>query len=124
MGISRQDPGDSQRVSAKNVAKVVIGLSDEGFEAKYAVVDSVHRELERLAKRDAQLAESPLAMAALALARELDSYGNSATSKANCVKELRDTLAALWALAPVEEETSKVDELQKRRVAKLRSAEA
>ena len=81
----------------------------------FAVVDAVHAELARLAKRDPDLAVSATAMAALALARELESYGNSATSKSNCAKELREAMAALWALAPAEVANDSIDELQKRR---------
>ena len=93
----------------------VNGQDPKRKETPFAVVDAVHAELERLAKRDPDLAVSATAMGALSLARELDSYGNSATSKSNCQKELRETMAALWALAPAEVANDSIDELQRRR---------
>lgn len=84
-------------------------------ETPFAVVDAVHAELERLAKRDRELAQSATAMAALALARELDSYGNSATSKSMCAKELHGLMSSLWALAPAKTEDDEIDELAKKR---------
>jgi hypothetical protein len=84
-----------------------------------AVVDAVERDLVRLKRRDAALAESALAESALVLARELDSAQNSATSKSMCARALREVLDRLNELAPVEEETDSVDELEARRATRL-----
>lgn len=84
-----------------------------------AVVEAVERDLAEIAKRDKTLAESALALTALALAREIDKPNNSATSKAMCAKTLMDALEKLAGLAPAGEEHDKIDELRKRRAAKL-----
>jgi hypothetical protein len=72
--------------------------------------------LAAIATRDAALAASAGAMAALSLARELDDRANSATSKSMCAKALVETLAELRKRAPAEkQEKSRVDELRERR---------
>jgi hypothetical protein len=76
-----------------------------------SVVDAVNRDLERLGD-GADL--SALAATALALAAVIDSPG-SPTSKAMVAKELRETLAALRALAPPKKEADRGDELAERR---------
>ena len=76
-------------------------------------------ELARLAEKDAALAESVLAASALELARQLDSTRNSATSKAMCARELRETMNRLAELAPVETEGNPLDEIRARRDAQL-----
>ena len=68
----------------------------------------------------AELRDSTLAASALALARELDVAGNSATSKAMCARALAETLEKLRDRMPDEEEVDKVDDLSARR-AKRRS---
>lgn len=76
------------------------------------VASSVRALLKRL---PGELSNGPEAATALALAAELDAPGNSATSKANCAKELRETLAALRAMAPAERKGSQLDDLAQRR---------
>lgn len=88
-----------------------------------SVVEAVERELARLHKRGAvDLADSAMAAAALALALEIDTGGNSATSKSMCAKELRETLSALWAAAPPEEAMDDLDELAQRRASRRATA--
>lgn len=82
------------------------------------VADAVQRDIDAIAKRDKDLAESGLAASALALAREIDAVGNSATSKSMCAKALREALDRLYELAPDEQETDGVDELSRRRKAR------
>jgi len=81
------------------------------------VTAAVRRDLVEIGKRSKGLADSTLAASALALAAELDDR-NSATSKSMCAKELRETIAALWAQCPAEEEADGIDELAKRRAAR------
>jgi hypothetical protein len=83
------------------------------------VGDAVARDLDKLRQHAPELAESALAASALALAAEIDSAGNSATSKSMCARELRDTLDRLRELAPPEEEEDGLDELTARRTARL-----
>jgi hypothetical protein len=80
-----------------------------------SVAAAVERDLKDIAKRDPALAKSTLAMSALRMAREMDSAGNSATSKSMCARELRDTLDRLLELAPKEERGGELDDLRARR---------
>lgn len=70
------------------------------------------------------LRDSSLAAAALALARELDSPGNSATSKSMCARALRESLDRLRELVPDEPEADKLDELSAKRAARVGRAPA
>lgn len=78
-------------------------------------VDAVERDLEDLRSRDKALAESALAAAALQMAYELANPYNSATSKAQCVKSLREALADLREMAPPAVPKDGVDEVNQRR---------
>lgn len=80
-----------------------------------SVLESVERDLERIAELDASLADSALAALAQQLAKELDSSGNSATSKSMCARALMDALERLQELAPSEKEKDRVDELAEKR---------
>jgi hypothetical protein len=61
---------------------------------------------------------SALAATALALARELDRSGNSATSKSMCARALLDCLDRLRALAAEEPVADRLDDLAARRSAR------
>ena len=63
-------------------------------------------------------ARSGLAMAALALAREIDAPTNSATSKSMCARSLLDTLDRLRELTPPAQEADGLDDLARRRLAR------
>jgi hypothetical protein len=78
------------------------------------VVEAVEAEL---AKSPA--ANSAMAATALALARELDAPGNSATSKSMCAKALVDVLRELRALAPPAEEETELDRRRREREQRL-----
>lgn len=80
-----------------------------------AVRDAVEREIERMRKRDADLADGVFAATALALADQLDDSHNSATSKSMCAHQLRETMNRLLELLPEAEEQDSIDELQRRR---------
>ena len=71
-----------------------------------SVAAAVERDLARL---PAVLAGSALAASALAMAREIDDPGNSATSKSMCQARLADALKELRALAPPEESHDRID---------------
>lgn len=86
---------------------------------KLLVVDAVRRDLARLAKLDPSLANNTLAATALALARDLDDPGNSATSHSMCAKALAETMGSLYALAPEGPKGDRLDELSSRRAARL-----
>jgi hypothetical protein len=66
------------------------------------LIEAVEGELADLANRDTKLAAGTLAMAAVLIAQQLTAPGNSATAKANLMKELREILATLRELAPAE----------------------
>lgn len=85
-----------------------------------SVVEAVGRELDAL---PGVLAEGALAASALALAEAIDAPG-SATSKAMVAKELRETMAALRALAPPKVERDRIDEVNQKREQRRRSAGA
>jgi predicted RNA-binding Zn ribbon-like protein len=86
------------------------------------VLEAVERDLDRLRGRDAELAESALAASAVALAREVDSGRNSATSKSMCARELREVMDRLWELAPEKMQGDGLDELNARRTARRSAA--
>lgn len=83
------------------------------------VFEGVERDLAEIAELDEDLAKSGLAGTARALALEIENPYNSATSKAMCAGQLRDTLARLRELAPEEKEEDALDEIAKRRAARL-----
>lgn len=82
------------------------------------VEESVRRDLDAIRARDPALADSALALAAVALAREIDSGRNSATSKSMCSRELRETMLKLRELAPEPAKGDRIDELSRRRAAR------
>jgi hypothetical protein len=81
-------------------------------------VDAVERDLAELRERDAELAESSLAAAALRMAYELENPFNSATSKSQCAKALREIVDRLRELAPEKEEAGEVEALREDRDAR------
>ncbi len=83
------------------------------------VVAGVQRDLAEIRRSAPDLAESALAESALALAREIDSQENSATSKSMCARSLLDTLDRLRELAPKVEEKDELDDLAARRARRL-----
>lgn len=72
---------------------------------------AVKRDIAAIAKLDKSLAQSGIAAAALALARELDVPKNSATSKSMCARALAEQLDRLRALAPPATEADGIDDL-------------
>ena len=82
------------------------------------VAAAVAAELAEYGRRKPGLERSPLAAAALALAADMDDPATGSTSRSMVAKELRDTLAALRALAPAEEAKDDLDELAERRAAR------
>jgi hypothetical protein len=88
------------------------------------VAAAVERDLAEIRKRDSELADSALAASALTLARELDNPRNSATSKSMCARALHDALDRLRSLAPAKPEIDELDDLTKRRAARLDSRSA
>jgi hypothetical protein len=83
------------------------------------MVDATERDLERIRKRDADLADSALAASAVAMAYEIDHPYNSATSKSMCQARLADAMKALRDLAPPEEAKDGIDQLAERRADRL-----
>ena len=83
------------------------------------VVAAVEDELKELGRRDPALARSSLAATALALARELDDEGNSATSRAMCARAMLNTFNRLRELAPEAPKESRLDDLSAKRTARL-----
>lgn len=92
--------------------------SPQGIEGLVSVVDAVNRDLAKLPK---EWRDSTFAASALALATEMDSPSNSATSKSMCAKALKETMDRLWELAPPKKERDGLDDLAARR-AKRRGA--
>lgn len=86
------------------------------------VLEATERDIADIAKRDKALAKSGLAATAKQLARELDSQGNSATSKSMCAKALMEALDRLRELAPAEQARGRIDELGTRRAKRRASA--
>jgi hypothetical protein len=72
-----------------------------------------------LATFPADLAQSGLARLALALAREIDNAGNSATAKSMCAGQLQAALDRLYALKPSDTADDNLDDLAKKREQRL-----
>lgn len=64
------------------------------------VVAATKRDLAEIAERAPAVAESAVAAATLVLARQLDNPKTSATAKALCTKQLRESMVQLRELAP------------------------
>lgn len=89
------------------------------------VEESVLRDIAAIRQRDPALADSALALGAVAMAREIDSGRNSATSKSMCFARLQDAMLKLRELAPEAPKGDLIDELHSRRAARrARSAKA
>lgn len=111
-----------QRGRVKATAAGGVDATSRDGSADRSVTAGVQRDLEALAKSAPALATSGLALSALALAGEIDSPHNSATSKSMCARVLLDTLDHLRELAPEGQEADELDELSARRTARRQSA--
>lgn len=89
-----------------------------------SVVEAVDGDLVEIRRRAPALAGSALAASARVLAEELDSPSNSATSKSMCAKALREVMDRLRELAPPEERTDRIDELNARRASRRAASSA
>ena len=83
------------------------------------VIDATRMELELLDQRRPGLAMTARAAVAVSLAYEMENPYNSATSKANCARELRELMRELVLSLPLEEQADAMDELAARRQARL-----
>lgn len=92
-----------------------------------SVVLAVRRDLRELEQVKAGISRGGLAAAALALAREIDDAGNTASGIASCVARLDELLAELRLMArragpvtntPTETPRDGLDELNSRRAAR------
>jgi hypothetical protein len=94
------------------LAQELFGDKPLGDAGPHDVVDAILRDLEPMPEN---LATSALAMAALALGREIEHPHNSATSKSMCVARLTEILAELRALAPPERKVDSIDRIAAQR---------
>lgn len=96
-------------------------LFPDGFgDARPArVIDAIEAEIESWRGIASKVAESTYAATAVALAYEVEDPYNSATSKAYCAKELRETMTLLRSMLPVEKRKDGVDDLESRRAERL-----
>lgn len=83
------------------------------------VAQAVARDLAKIRTLSPDLADSTLAASCLAMAREVDTPGNSATSKSMCVARLMEALEQLRELTPVQTEGDKLDDLATRRATRI-----
>jgi hypothetical protein len=86
------------------------------------VEDAVRAEIKAMDGLRSGTSSSGLASAALALARELDADGNSATSKSNCARTLAEIFDRLYASLPEPETNDGLDELNERRAKRRASS--
>lgn len=86
------------------------------------VLEAVDRDLQKIARVSAELADSTLAATAREMASQLDDPGNSATSKSMCARVLSDVMEQLRELTPEGDDKDGVDELNARRAARRRTA--
>lgn len=83
------------------------------------VIDAIDGELAALRSRAPDLADSAVAAGARSLAYEMEHPYNSATSKAMCMREMRESMGELRRLAPAEREKDDLDDLAARRDRRL-----
>lgn len=83
------------------------------------VIEAIEREIESWRGASPKLADSTYAATAVALAYEVENPWNSATSKAYCAKELRETMTLLRAMLPADEKKDGIDDLERRRAERL-----
>jgi hypothetical protein len=88
------------------------------------VVEAVERDLDAIRRVAPEVADSGVAASALALAAELDSPNNSATSKSMCAKALADAMKTLREWSPPAQKKDGVDELRDRRNAQRATRKA
>lgn len=79
--------------------------------ARFHTIEAVERDIAAIAERDLKVAESGMAAAAVRLAYELENPYNSATSKAQCAKSLRELIERLLEEAPAEEKEDEVSRI-------------
>lgn len=96
-------------------------LGDHG---RVQTIDAVERDIAEIAKRDPELAKSGLAAAALRMAYELENPWNSATSKAQCAKSMRELIEVLLERAPEAPTKDGVDALSADRESRLKGGAA
>lgn len=82
-------------------------------------IEAVERDIAEIARRDPELAASGMAAAALRMAYELENPWNSATSKAQCAKSMRELIEALLERAPEAPNEDGVDAIGAEREARL-----
>lgn len=112
-------------------SRVMIEMNAERAEALFPdglgdarparVIDAIEREIESWRGLAPLVADSTYAATAVALAYEVEDPWNSATSKAYCAKELRETMTLLRAMLPVAEKKDGINELERRREERLAS---
>jgi hypothetical protein len=83
---------------------------------------SVVDQLEQFLRGRNDLAADPLAAAAMSLAADIDAPDTAASVRASCVTAFLKAMVELRASAPAEEADDKLDELAKRRSARIASA--
>lgn len=111
----------NSRVMIEMDAETAMGLFPDGFGAARPsrVIDANEREIESWRGMAAKLADSTFAAMAIALAYEVEDPYNSATSKAYCARELRETMTLLRAMLPADEKKDGIDDLERRRAERL-----
>lgn len=100
-------------------ACAMLGVDDLADAKPAAVIEAVERDIERIRRRDPELADSALAASAVAMAYEIALPFNSATSKSMCQARLAETLGTLRELMPPEQKRDKIDEIAARRADRL-----
>lgn len=83
------------------------------------VTKAALRDIAGIARRDPGLANGALAASIVALAQGIDNPKNSLTSKAMAQRALREALDRLRELAPPEETSDVIDDLQEKAGRKL-----
>lgn len=96
-------------------------LGDHG---RVHTIEAVERDIAEIAKRDPELAECGMAAAALRMAYELENPWNSATSKAQCAKSMRELIEVLLERAPEAPTKDGVDALSAERETRLKGGAA
>lgn len=111
----------NNRVLIEMDAERAMDLAPEGLGAyrPARVINAIETEIESWRRIAPKVADSTYAATAIALAYEVEDPYNSATSKAYCAKELRETMTLLRSILPAEQRKDGIDDLESRRADRL-----
>lgn len=100
-------------------AKALLAVDNLDDARPALVIEAAERDVERIRRRDPDLADSVLSASMIAMAYEVANPYNSSTSKSMCQARIEATMDTLRALMPPERKRDSIDELADKRTNRL-----